>query len=103
MIFLLAGRPAGQDKRSRLGWSMGVQMIILQLQTRQQASATILRATLLSAAAIVARSSTYTGNCTMTEFTTPSFLMIGQSTILTAPPSHISHINNFLFDENWQG
>jgi hypothetical protein len=34
MIFLLADRPAGQDKRSRLGWLMGVQMIILQLQTR---------------------------------------------------------------------
>jgi hypothetical protein len=88
MIFSLADRPAGQCQRSRLGWSMGVQMVFLQLQIRQQATATILRATLLSAAAVVARNSTYTGNCTMTEFTTPSILMIGQSTILTAPPSH---------------
>lgn len=67
---------------------MSVQMVFLQLQIRQHATVTILRATLLSAAAIVARNSTYTGNCTMTEFTTPSLLMIGQSTILTAPRSH---------------
>lgn len=88
MSTLLADRPASQYKRSRLGWSIGVQRVFLQLQIRQHATVTILRATLLSAAAIVARSSTYTGNCTMTKFTTPSLLLIGQSTILIAPPSH---------------